>query len=98
VESSRRREGIDFRYAIDRREGELVVLVDEEGRVLDVPAWVVPPSARPGEVLDVVTMWDQGSWVVRCRVDAEASENARSAADERLRRLRERDPGGDVAL
>lgn len=39
------------RLAVDRTEGELAVLVDDDGRTFDVPLAALPTGAREGSVL-----------------------------------------------
>jgi hypothetical protein len=40
----------------------------------------------------------EGGWRVEVRVDAAETEVARRDVEERLQRLRQRDPGGDIRL
>ena len=41
----------DKRYSYDRREGELAVLVDDEGNQVNVPLADLPQDSREGSVL-----------------------------------------------
>lgn len=89
------------RLVVDRWEGDLCVVETEDGRVLDLPRWLVPPGAREG---DVIRAWvepddaEPGARQVTLRVDAEATAEARAAVESLLERLRRRDPGGDIEL
>lgn len=49
---------------VDRREGDWIVLVDQEETALDVPWFCLPAEVRPGDV------------VLAGRVDAEATREA----------------------
>ena len=87
------------RYTVDRREAEFLVLVDEQGASLDVPANALPPGCRrAGSVLDVpVNGGGQPQWKRATRNNAEEERRLREARAE-LERLRGTDPGGDVRL
>lgn len=86
-------------WVVDRIEGERVVLVeDESGRTAEVGRSAIGAGVREGTVLRV-PMSPSGriDWK-----DARADEAERAAREEEARDildgLRDRDPGGDVAL
>ena len=86
-------------YVVDRREGSIVVLIDDEDRSAEVDAGSLPRSCRSeGAVLRVplgpngVPLWGAA---VRDRKE-ERRRLAEMAA--RVRRLRRSDPGGDIVL
>lgn len=75
----------------------LVVEVDG-GPVLDLPAWMLPDGAGEGMVYRARAGAAGAGWRIELEPDPAAAEEARAAAEETLRRLRERDPGGDIVL
>lgn len=86
------------RLIVDRHEGDLsVVEVDGRGFV-DLPRWLLPAGARADDVLAVTV--DAGAERVTITIarDPEATARARDAAQAAVRRLKRRDPGGDVSL
>jgi hypothetical protein len=78
------------RLSLDRFEGkskQIAVLVSDDGETVNVPRSLLPPAAKPGDVL---------SWTLE--IDHEAT---RQLADETKRlqqELSKRDPGGDLTL
>lgn len=72
------------RVRIDRIEGELVVL-ECDGRSVDVPRALVPAEAREGDVLSIV-------------VDRDATDAARRDVSAKRARLSQNDDGGDFSL
>lgn len=87
------------RWTIDRWEGDLVVVEDEGGRILDLPAWLLPAGAREGDVVVVAAEpAENGERRLTLRLDHRAAAAARAAAESVLARLRARDPGGDIDL
>ncbi|MGH7678874.1 MAG: DUF3006 domain-containing protein [Gemmatimonadaceae bacterium] len=87
------------RYTVDRREAEFLVLVDERGASLDVPANALPPGCgRAGSVLDVpVNGGGQPQWKRATRNKAEEERRLREARTQ-LEQLRGTDPGGDLEI
>ena len=86
-------------FAVDRKEGDVIVVVDEKGRATDVPSVRLPARARgEGAVLRVpldsagTPRWEDA---VRDRGE-ERRRRAMMAA--RIERLKRSDPGGDVEL
>lgn len=87
------------RLVVDRLEGEVVVVEIDGGALLDFPRWMLPPAVAEGDVLHAdAAAGPNGEWRVEIRTDAAETEAARREAEERLQRLRQRDPGGDVRL
>jgi hypothetical protein len=88
----------DRLYAVDRIEGGQAVLVDDQGATLTVSARRLPRAAREGAVL--VVGLDAGGnpqWDTT-RVDEAETARRRAEVKDRLERLKQRDPGGDIAL
>lgn len=86
------------RLVVDRVEGELAAVEVDGGAVLDLPRWLLPPGAREGDVVQVEVHADGRARSLRLQVDAGATAAAREDAEALLKRLRDRDPGGDVQL
>jgi hypothetical protein len=87
------------RFTVDRREGDIVVVEAEDGRMFELPEWTLPPRVREGDVIRVrVGLGADGERRLTLAVDPEATRAARGAAEEILSRLRRRDPGGDIVL
>jgi hypothetical protein len=85
-------------YTVDRLEGDVAVLVGDEGVVLDVPRGTLPLKVGEGVVLRVrLTSEGKPDWSSATRDDAERERRLKEAG-QRLERLRKSDPGGDVVL
>lgn len=85
-------------FVVDRVEGGHAVLVDDGGATVTVATRALPAGAAEGIVLRVpVGPHGQPDWKA-ARVDQAETARRRAEAQDRLRRLRKRDPGGDVAL
>lgn len=85
-------------WVVDRVEGAVAVLIrDGDERAEEVPIGTLPPASRAGAVLRVPEKGGRPDWAA-----AVPDEDARRArlreAEDVLRRLRRRDPGGDVKL
>lgn len=84
------------RFVIDRFEGDFAAVELEGGRMVDLPAWMIPVGARPGDVVRVQHETGPEGNAVRLTLDPGATAAGRKEAETRLRRLRRRDPGGDL--
>ena len=77
--------------SFDRLEGkgkqQIAVLVADDGTTVNLPKSLLPPAAKPGDVLSLALELDQGA-------------TARLKAETRLVQddLSKRDPGGDIKL
>ncbi len=83
-------------YVVDRIEGELVVLVeDESGEKVNLDSWELPPVDE-GTVLAVKldnngkTQWGSVS------VLEDETERRKNMGKERIEELKRRDPGSDI--
>jgi hypothetical protein len=77
----------------------VVVVEADDGRMLHLPAWLLPARLREGDVIVVESRLDEeGARHLTLAVDPAATREARRAAETILSRLRGRDPGGDIAL
>lgn len=98
-QQARPRDETPHRWTIDRCEGDLAVVEDERGRMLDLPRWLLPAGAGEGDVVVIAAEPDgEGERRLTLRLDHGAAVAAREAAESILARLRARDPGGDIEL
>ena len=84
-------------YTVDRIEGDIAVLVGDDGVGVDVRRNALRVRAREGMVLRV-PLSDHGPDWSSCTIDDAERERRLAEARERLARLRNSDPGGDVVL
>ena len=85
-------------YTVDRIEGDVTVLVGDEGVALDVAGNLLPVRVREGVVLRVrLAPSGKPDWSSATIDDVERGRRLKQAR-ERLDRLRRTDPGGDVVL
>jgi hypothetical protein len=84
---------------VDRREGHVVVLVDDSGKAVEVDAATLPADCRSeGAVLRVpLDSGSQPAWASAIRDRTEEKRRLQINAA-RLSKLRRGDPGGDVSL
>jgi hypothetical protein len=91
--------GGEHRLVIDRFEGDLAVVEVDGGPTLDLPRWLLPEGAKEGDHLTARREEaGEGAARIELRLDPEATRAARQEAVDTLGRLKERDPGGDLAL
>jgi hypothetical protein len=86
----------EVEYVVDRIEGDVAVLVDENERGVDIPVDRFQVPLEEGVVLRV-PIGDKGmpQWG-KAELDRRATE-ARDA-EEAMNQLRSRDPGGDLPI
>ena len=86
------------KYVVDRVEGELVVLVDDEtGDTENLVSWELP-QVDEGMVLAVqIDNNNKPKWGTAKVLEAETKRRAQQG-DRRLDELKKRDPGGDIKL
>jgi len=86
------------KYVVDRIEGELVVLVDDEsGDRANLESWELP-VVDEGTVLAVETDANGHPKWGTATVLAEETEKRRHEDKTRIEDLKRRDPGGDVTI
>lgn len=85
-------------YVIDRLEDHIAVIVGDDGGTFDVPKRRLPPGSREGTVLQLETEIDQTPDWSRAVIDDAERTRRVERARERLRRLENSDPGGDITL
>ncbi len=85
-------------WTVDRVEAGVAVLVgDADERTAEVPLSGLPVGTREGSVLRVQDSEGRPDWGAAV-LDEELRQARLSEAEQTLRRLRRRDPGGDVVL
>ena len=82
-------------FTVDRIEGEMAVLVGDDGRTIEVARSALPAACHEGTVLQVTG--EPPDWARAVPDEAERTRRLNQARDT-LRRLEETDPGGDVLL
>ena len=75
------------RFSLDRFEGRIAVLVDDDGRPWNVPAGLLPKGVQPGDVL-----------TVRIERDDEATQALAAETRALQDDLKRTDSGGDLTL
>lgn len=92
---------MDWVCAIDRIEGSgrdaIAIVVGDDERVLEVPVHTLGTLAVEGAVLRVPLVGDTPDWAAVRRDRGEESRRRKALAN-RVRKLRDRDPGGDIEL
>lgn len=96
---SRAKPGDTVLVAVDRSENAIVVLVDDVGASVEIPASRLPSSCnREGAVLRVPIGPDSQPEWNRAQRDRAEEKRRLSVLSDRLDKLRKKDPGGDVSL
>jgi hypothetical protein len=86
-------------FAVDRREGEYIVLIDDEGASLDVSASGLPSACRHEGAIIRVPIDGRGNLIWRSSMRDAGEEKRRiKDAENRLDRLGRSDDGKDVKL
>jgi hypothetical protein len=81
---------VSVSLSLDRFEGkskQIAVLVSDDGETVNVPRSLLPPAAKPGDVLTV-------SLEIDAAATLKLADDTRRIQD----KLSERDPGGDIKL
>ena len=86
-------------FTVDRLDSRVAVLIDDDGRELEVARRRLPRDARrEGAVLRVeLDTSGEPDWATAA-ADTEEEERRLADARARLERLKGRNPGGDVVL
>ena len=88
----------EHRLIVDRFEEQFAVVEVDGGRYCDLPRWMLPDHASPDDVLSAAVDAAGDRTVITVRRDPDATRRAQDAAREAVRRLKQRDPGGNVNL
>jgi hypothetical protein len=85
-------------YAVDQIENDLAILLDDEGTGYAVPVTTLPLALREGMVLGVMSDREgRPDWSTAVHDETEERWRLEEAA-ERLERLKQQDPGGDLEI
>ena len=85
------------RFVVDRRENEFLVLLDEQGKALDVPANALPADCRrSGAVLDAPLSADGHPQWGKAARNRDEEQRRLKESSEQLARLRGRAPERSV--
>jgi hypothetical protein len=82
-------------YVVDRFEGDVAVVVADDGRSFDVERRALPKRSREGTVLRVEGQTPDWAKAV---IDDTENQRRLDRAQEDLKRLGDSDAGGDVEL
>ncbi|HWO88386.1 MAG TPA: DUF3006 domain-containing protein, partial [Gemmatimonadales bacterium] len=93
-----RGEGRGALFAVDRIEGQIAVVVGDDGKAHDVARSELPQGTREGSVLRAPLLADGSVDWSHARLDEAERKRRLAESRERLDRLRSRDPGGDIVL
>ncbi len=85
-------------YAVDRIGDKAATLVCDSGDTITVALQDLPAGIREGTVLCVPRDAQVGPDWRSAQIDAAETERRRREAEETLKELRRRDPGGDIEL
>jgi hypothetical protein len=86
-------------WTVDSIEEGIAAVQQEDGRMLHVPAWLLPDGTRESDIVAIVREpAAAGSVTLRLHIDRAATERALAASREQIARLRQGDAGGDVQL
>ena len=85
-------------YVVDRIEGELAILVGDDGSQVDVLLPGLPLPVSEGTVLRVTCDSEGNPDWASASIDEDEAERRKAEAEEILDDLRRRDPGGDIKL
>jgi hypothetical protein len=85
-------------WVVDSVEEGIAAVEEDGARLVRVPAWILPPGAREGDVLSVTRSVEDGASVLRVTPDRAATEAALRRSREQLGRAAPNDPGGDIVL
>jgi len=78
---------VKLSLSIDRFEGNLAVLLTDDGTAINVPRALLPKGAKAGDILAVTIDRDAGA-------TKQVSDKTRKVQDQ----LKATDPGGDIKL
>src|SRR5438552_1580741 len=85
-------------YAVDRLEGRVVVLIDDDGTTIERDRGALPKGTREGSVIRVSLGADGDPDWISAALDEKERQRRLKKAKDQLRKLSDRDPGGDITL
>lgn len=87
------------RWVVDSVEDGIAAVNDGGGRILHLPASILPSGTRGGDVLSVTRTADgEGACTLRIAIDRAATDQALRISREQVERRLPHDPGGDIVL
>lgn len=86
------------RWVVDSLEEGVAAVHQDDGRLVHVPAWILPAGTREGDVLAVEPAFAEGACTLRITLDRAATDDALRRSREQLARALPPDPGGDIVL
>lgn len=85
-------------WTVDSLEEGIAAVEADGGRMLHLPAWLLPEGVQEGAVLAVRVEQRSGMAVVTVQHDRGATERAFARSREQLQGPTGNDPGGDIVL
>ena len=85
-------------WVVDSVEEGIAAVEEAGARLVRVPAWILPPGVREGDVLSVTRSVEDGASVLRVTPDLAATEAALRRSRDQLGRALPNGPGGDIVL
>lgn len=85
-------------WVVDSIEEGVAAVHQHDGRLVRVPAWMLPAGAREGDVLRVEHDATDAASSLRVTLDRAATKEALRRSREQLARRLPHDPGGDIVL
>lgn len=85
-------------YAVDRIEGAIAVVVGDDGTTIDVERSAIPARVKEGTIIRVRLGSDGRPEWSTAEIDEKERSRRLKIAQERLKKLSESDPGGDIML
>jgi hypothetical protein len=79
--------------------GEDSAAVEEDGKLVHVPRWLLPAAARENDILRIQVDAQEAEVIVTLRLDAGATDAAMEASRRQVRSTPpQKDPGGPIQL
>lgn len=85
-------------WVVDSVEEEVAAVHQDDGRLVRVPAWILPAGTREGDVLSVEHSAADGVSSLRITIDRAATDDELRRSREQVERRLPHDPGGDIVL
>lgn len=87
------------RWTVDSVEEGIAAVLDDAGRLIHVPVWLLPAATREGDVLALErTPAGDGACSLHITLDRGATDEALRVSREQVERRLPHDPGGDIVL
>ena len=84
-------------YAVDRLEGQLAVLVADDGTTVELSKQTLPARVKEGTMLRVKVSGGKPDWTT-AKIDETERLQRLNDARKRLDQLAKNDPGGDITI